>query len=48
MVTDRLDWSITNRSGLWRAYSEAWGIMLSAKTKSELMSCINRWEKSNV
>jgi len=45
MTTDRLDWTITNRGGLWWAYNESCEVMLTARTKSEIMICINRWEK---
>lgn len=45
MTTDRLDWTIEQKN-LWVATSHVHDIVLVGRTKSELMSKINRWEKA--
>lgn len=46
MVTDRLDWTIKSKNNIWIATNDEWDIAIVARTKAELMSQINRWEKS--
>lgn len=45
MTTDRLDWTIEQKH-LWIATNLVRDIVLVARTKSELMSKINGWEKA--
>ena len=43
-MTNRLDWDIFQK-GRWIAYHNDSGRYLFARTKSDLMSKINKWEK---
>lgn len=44
-MTNRLEWDIF-QNGRWVAYHNESGRYLIARTKSDLMSKINKWEKN--
>ena len=46
MITSREVWSIT-KGVLWCAENLEHDIKFYAKTREALMSCINKWEKSD-